>query len=143
MAWRITPTATFKMRFKWYEKKKPKELKAVLDNLDTLIKSLHSGKKPKPFVYGFLSAEPSDVIRISEAGSETQVAATRLYVYPDTGTDTLYLLTIGDKPSQSDDIKDCKRIVKDIKADPYCGGDEDDGDDEKVNPGEGDESPAG
>ena len=48
----------------------------------------------------------------------------RLYVYADTHTDTLYALTIGDKKSQSEDIQYCKRAVRQIKADPNCGGDQ-------------------
>ena len=35
------------------------------------------------------------------------------------------LLTIGDKSNQSEDIQDCKRFVKQIKADPNRGGTDD------------------
>ena len=80
------------------------------------MSSLQSGKSPKPFVYGFLHSEPSDIIAIDQKGAGSKLAATRLYVYPDTVTDTLYLLTIGDKPSQSVAIQDCKRFVAQIKA---------------------------
>jgi hypothetical protein len=80
-----------------------------------------AGKKPKPFVYNFLHPEPSDVIAIDQKGAGANIAATRLYVYPDTQTETLYLLTLGDKSTQSDDIQDCKAFVKYIRANPNTG----------------------
>jgi hypothetical protein len=141
--WRILRTDVYDRQAKWYAKKKKNEFKAVLDNLDTLVKSLHSGKRPKPFAYGFLHEEPSDIIAIDQRGADAKVAATRLYVYPDIETDTLYLLTVGDKSSQGNDIQDCKRFVKQIKASPDCGGDEDDGYDEEDDSGDGAEAGKG
>lgn len=78
--WRLLHTDVYSRQSKWYGKKKKNELKAVLDNLDTLVKSLDSGKKPKPFAYGFLHLEPCDIIAIDERGAATKLAATRLYV---------------------------------------------------------------
>jgi len=37
---------------------------------------------------------------------------TRLYVYPDSVTEVLYLLTLGDKKSQRGDISFCVSYVK-------------------------------
>ena len=110
-----------------------------MNNLDIFLASLRSGKKPKPLIYGFLHSEPSDVIAIDQTGGR-KVAATRLYVYPDVETETLYLLTLGDKATQQADIQDCKRFVKQIKGDPNQGGTEDDGHD--VEEGEGQEDKA-
>jgi hypothetical protein len=140
--WRLISTDTFKRQAKWYAKKKSRELKAVSDNLDTFLRSLLDGRKPKPFVYGFLHVEPSDIIAIDQTGAGAKVAATRLYVYADTDTDTLYALTIGDKASQNEDIQFCKRVVREIKSDPNCGGDQDDGTHEGE-PGEEPESDEG
>lgn len=115
--WGILKTDQYERRLKRYEKKKNKrlELAAVLNNLDIFLKSLHAGKKPKPFAYGFLHSEPSDVIAIDQKGSGGNVAATRLYVYADTPSETLYLLTLGDKSTQPGDIEDCKTFVKQIR----------------------------
>jgi hypothetical protein len=142
--WGILKTDEYERRYKRYDKKKSKELIAVLSNLDIFLMSLRSGRKPKPFAYGFLHVEPSDVIAIDQTGNEGKVSATRLYVYPDTETETLYLLTIGDKSSQKDDIQNCKRFVKQIKAEPNCGGtqadeqdDNEDGDEEQADEGGG------
>ena len=121
--WGVLKTRQYERRLKQYEKKKNKkpQLAAVLNNLEIFQKSLMAGKKPKPFVYGFLRTEPSDVIAITEQGGGANIAATRLYVYPDTETETLYLLTLGDKSTQSDDIRDCKDFVKQIRANPNTG----------------------
>jgi len=114
--WKIGPTGVFDRKVKWYQKKKKAELTAVLNNLTTFVLSLRSGRKPKPFAYGFLHAEPSDIIAIDQKGAGSKLAATRLYVYPEIVTNTLYLPTIGGKPSQPADIEDCKRFVAQIKA---------------------------
>jgi hypothetical protein len=134
--WGILKTDHYPRRYKRYDKKKKKELAAVLNNLDIFLKSLHSGKKPKPLIYGFLHGEPSDVIAIDQTGG-TKLAEIRLYVYPDAETETLYLLTLGDKSTQSDDIQDCKAFVKYIKADPNGGGTGDDGNDHDEEEGDG------
>jgi len=141
--WNLYKTDDFHRQSKWYGKKKKNELKAVLDNLDTLFNSLRGGRKPKPFVYGFLHEESSDIIAIDQTGAEFKVAVTRLYVYPDIETETLYLLTIGDKSSQEDDIQACKRFVKQIKSSPSRGGDEDDGKEHEDDSGEHDRTAKG
>ena len=137
--WGILKTDHYLRRYKRYDKKKRDELKAVLNNLDIFLKALNSGKKPKPFLYGFLHSEPCDVIAIDQTGGP-KVAVTRLYVYPDLETETLYLLTLGDKSTQADDIQDCRNFVEDIKTDPSLGGGADNGnDDQEQDEGQSDE----
>jgi len=115
--WRILKTGEFERRYKRYDKKKRQQLLAVTNNLARFVTLLNAGRKPKPLAYGFLRDEGLGILRISEAGSAARVAATRLYVYPDAEREDLYLLTIGDKNSQSDDIESCKRFVKKLRAD--------------------------
>lgn len=121
--WGIFKTDHYERRLKRYEKKKNKrlELAAVLNNLDIFLKSLQAGKTPKPFAYGFLHSEPADVIAIDQKGAGAKIAATRLYVYPDMQTETLYLLTLGDKATQPADIEDCKTFVKQIRQKAHGG----------------------
>jgi hypothetical protein len=87
------------------------------------VASLNAGSRPKPFCFGFLHSEPEDVIAIDQKGHGRNLAETRLYVYPDTESETLYLLTVGDKPSQGDDIENCKRFVHQIKHSTNVPGD--------------------
>jgi len=114
--WKTLQTDEFDRRFKRYEKKAPRELQAVLDNLDLFLEALKAGVKPKPPAFGFLHVEPSDVLAIDQKGGGNKLAQTRLYVYPDTTAKTLYLLTLGDKTSQREDIKNCKAFVEHIKT---------------------------
>jgi len=129
--WKVLRTEEFERRQKKYAKKKKNELMAVLNNLDIFLASLQAGRKPRPFAYGFLHSEPGDVIAIDQKGAGSSLAATRLYLYAAVEAETLYLLTIGDKSSQSDDIANCKRWARQIKDTPDFGGKQSDGHSEK------------
>jgi hypothetical protein len=135
--WKTEPTDDFNRQLKWYDKKKKNELKAVADNLDMFLKSLNDGRSPKPFVFGFLHEEPSDVIAIDQRGASTKVGVTRLYVYPSVATETLYLLTIGDKQTQNDDIQLCKRMVAIIKAEIETDASDEEREDDRANQDQG------
>jgi hypothetical protein len=110
---------------KRYEKKNPRELAAVLDNLDTDFKTLASGTKPKQAVFGFVHAEPNNVVAIDQKGGGRSLAQTRLYIYPDVTRETMYLITLGDKKSQRDDIAVGKDFVAKL---PEMEGDSDEED---------------
>jgi hypothetical protein len=68
MMWEIKATDEYEKRLKHYRKKRPRELAAVLNNLDTYYKALSGGTKPKQVTFGFVHAEPSDVIAIDQKG---------------------------------------------------------------------------
>jgi hypothetical protein len=110
--WEIKATDEYQRRLKHYQKKHPHELAAVLNNLDTYHKALSGGTKPKQVQFGFVHAEPFDVVAIDQKRGGPSLAQTRLYVYPDVTRKTLYLITLGDKKSQRDDIKVCKDFVE-------------------------------
>jgi hypothetical protein len=110
--WKIKSTDEYQKWLKHYQKKRPRELAAVLDNLDTYYKTLISGTKPKQAVFGFVHSEPRDVVAIDQKGGGPSLAQTRLYVYPDLTREVLYVITLGDKKSQKDDIAICKDFVK-------------------------------
>ncbi len=115
--WRKLRTDEFERKHKWYAKKRKNELTAVMDNFELFLNHLDSGGKPQPLFYGFCKAEPGGFIRIKQTGAGVKLAETRLYLYTDVNTKTLYLLTIGDKRSQSDDIQYCRRCVQQIRTD--------------------------
>jgi hypothetical protein len=123
--WEIKTTDEYERRKKHYEKKHPRELVSVQDNLDTYLMMLNSGVKPKQAIFGFVHAEPFDVVAIDQKGGGTNLAQTRLYAYPDVTRNTLYLITLGDKKSQRNDIKVCKDFVArlaELKGDSDEGG---------------------
>ena len=113
--WRLQPTEEFKRRQKHFAKKLPRELLAMLDNLDTYVQTLQSGAQPKQVRHGFTHAETHGAIAIDQKGAQGKPAQTRLYVYPDTDTQILHLVTIGDKHSQKDDNAACRELIVSLR----------------------------
>jgi hypothetical protein len=113
--WQLIPTAEYQRRHKRYEKDHPRELQAVLSNLDTYKAALDAGTNPLQVRAGFIHPERRGVVAIDQKGGGPKLAQTRLYVYPETTTETLYVLTLGDKRSQRDDIKYCHWFVEQLR----------------------------
>src|SRR4051794_15687256 len=109
--WKLQDVDEYRRRHRRYEKDHPRELRAVMDNLDTFFKSLESGVKPLQIKHGFLHNEPQGVVAIDQKGGGKDLAQTRLYVYPDLETETLFLITLGDKRSQKNDLTTCRTFV--------------------------------
>ncbi len=115
--WHIEPTDSYERAHKHYEKKQPQELKAVLDNLDRYFKTVAHGVHPQFVVAGYIHDEGKGVRAIDQrGGAKGKLRQTRLYVYPDVDAKTLYLITIGDKGSQKDDIKLSANFVVQLKG---------------------------
>lgn len=112
--WQQLPTDEFSRSVKWYAKKRKRELTAVLDNLDTYLKALSEGMRPQHKLFGFQHAEPHGVWAIDQKGGGKSLAETRLYIYPDTATETLHLIALGDKNTQNEDIKFCNDFVAEL-----------------------------
>jgi hypothetical protein len=114
--WKLETSEEYQRRHKRYEKDHPRELQAVLDNLDTYFKSLEEGVKPLQIKHGFLHNEPLGVVAIDQRGGGKNLAQTRLYVYPDTETEVLHVITLGDKRSQKkEDIPTCRLFVQRLR----------------------------
>jgi hypothetical protein len=119
--WKTIATDEYARKAKWYTKKKPAEYRAVVANLNAFVESLDEGDLVYPFKFGFMHDEPAGVIAIDERGAPRKVPATRLYLYAIVDRETIYLLTIGDKRSQSKDILFCRRSAEFIAANPDFG----------------------
>ena len=113
--WGLSPTADYERRHKLYAKKHPRELRAILANLEKYFQSLQEGGRPSDIKAGFIHPEPRGIIAIDQKGGGSSLAETRLYAYPDDETETLYLVTLGDKRSQADDIQEAKRFVERLR----------------------------
>lgn len=109
--WQLRETEEYGRRLKQFAKKYRRELVAMLDNLDTYLQTLQAGVNPLQIRHGFTHAESHGAIAIDQKGAEGKPAQTRLYVYPDPDTQTLYLITIGDKKSQRDDNATCRELI--------------------------------
>ena len=109
--WVLEESPFFVRRFKKYQKKHQKETIAVLNNLDTYLRTLNNGIKPALIHAGFVHREPHGIVAIDQKGAKGGTRETRLYVYAFETGNILYLITIGDKRSQQRDIADCKEFV--------------------------------
>ena len=114
--WHIEALDTYERVHKQYEKKCPNELAAVLDNLDRYFKIISNGVHPQFIVAGYIHNEPKGVKALDQRGSKGKLKQTRLYIYPDIDSKKLYLLTIGDKGSQREDIRMCSDFVVNLKG---------------------------
>ncbi|MDD3925309.1 MAG: hypothetical protein PHT33_01475 [bacterium] len=119
--WSLEETELFKSRFRKYQKKFANETVAVLNNLDTYLKALNAGIKPPIVQAGFIHREPQGVIAIDQKGAPSRLRETRLYIYALEIRHIVYLITIGDKSSQKQDISDCRKFMNNLRKDDTNG----------------------
>ena len=116
--WLLFPTEQYKRDVKKYAKKHPHEHKAITGNLDTYYRTLRELGHPMQIKAGFIHRESDGIKAIDQKGGKRKIKLeeTRLYVYPDVTSKTLYLLKIGSKSSQKKiDTKFCRNFVKKIQ----------------------------
>ena len=120
--WTIESTQKYISDYKRYEKKMNNELIATLNNAHTYYNSLNRGVNPLQIKSGFIHSEPDGIVAIDQRGStkvlgkKLKLKQTRLYIYPDVERKILHFLKIGNKNSQSDDLKYCKKEVNQIRS---------------------------
>ena len=113
LEWEILPAEGFEARFKRFQKRYSLESQAMLSNLKTYLRAIREGAHPQYFKAGFIHAEQKGVKAIDQKGAENKKPAqTRLYVFPEEGTKTLHLITVGDKSDQSADVNTASDFVK-------------------------------
>lgn len=112
--WTLEQEDDYVRRHKRFEKKRPRELKATLGNLAKFLASLNAGARAFQIKAGFVHHEPDGVIAISQQGGGGNLAETRLYTFPNGQTETLHLITLGDKSTQQADIRFCSEFVGSI-----------------------------
>src|SRR4051812_1787662 len=111
--WTIKQSDVYERQLKWYLKKHPRETKVVHDNFDTFLGALNAGSHSRNVKAGYVHPEPGGVLAITERGAGKNAIPLRLYLYPDDEKETLYLITLGDKKSQNDDIiQTCRSALK-------------------------------
>jgi hypothetical protein len=113
--WSIRETEEYGRPMKYFAKKHRNELVAMLDNLDSYLTTLQSGLNPKQIRFGLMHDETHGAIAIDQKGVKGRPTQTRLYIYPDQDTKTLYLITIGDKQSQREDNETCRKLILDLR----------------------------
>jgi len=112
--WCIVDDDAERSRFKEYNRKHPREYAACFTNLAQLVQLLQQFGNIKGFQVGFLRSEGQDIYRIGQTGVK-HAHETRLYVHIGEKAQVVNLLTIGDKNTQSDDIRRCHLAGRAIK----------------------------
>ena len=113
--WEMEPTTLYERRKKHYAKKHPSELASVLSNLHRYLKMLNELNALGVINAGYLHPEPNGVKAIDQRSGGKNLAETRLYTFANVKSKVLYLITIGNKDSQPEDIKDSKKFVEFLK----------------------------
>ncbi len=113
--WQIEDRYALLGKFSKFAKNHPDENASVFNNLHKILRLLDGGGKIGGFHVGFFRSEGEGVYRIGQTGVAGALES-RLYVYPDQESKLMYILTIGDKDSQPNDINDSHNIVREIKA---------------------------
>ena len=122
MAWHIVLSADYEKAAKQFAKKWPAELRAVANNLRTLVQAVEFGAKVEQLKsLGFVHSEPHGILAITERGCEkkTKPKATRLYVFVDDVECEICVMLLAEKASKSSQSKDislCKKYVQDRVA---------------------------
>lgn len=93
----------------------PRETGAVERNLERVMTQLNQERRLGGFHFGFFRSEGGGLYRIGQTGVPA-ARETRLYVYPDEVTHAMHVLGIGDKHSQSRDIRRAKHALSAIRT---------------------------
>ena len=113
--WQIEPTTQWRRDARFYEKKHPNEMAAVMRNLERYVKQLEIAANSRSIASGYLHAEPLGVLAIDQKGGGGNLQETRLYTYADDVERIVYIITIGNKNSQASDIALSKDFVEALR----------------------------
>ncbi len=114
--WTLNNDFAERGQFKRYAKRHGREFAACFANLDRLCAMLNGGGtlQQAETGLGFFSSEGGDIYRIGQTGVP-HAKETRLYVFALLIGGAIYILTIGGKDTQQDDLQRCREIVKRIR----------------------------
>ena len=111
LMWKLEPSSQWGKDAKFYEKKRPNEMAAVLRNVERFVKLLNVSRNSKSAQAGYLHKEPHGVVAVDQKGGGPNLQEFRLYTLPVDQTKTLHLITIGTKDTQHSDIEYSKTFA--------------------------------
>lgn len=116
MSWTIETSPTFARRLKQFLKARPRELRAALSHVEDLLAELNAGAKPLNVRHGWWHDERQGLYATDQKGATGKGhVQLRLYVYPETVYEVLWLLTIGEKNTQKRDLQACREMTADLE----------------------------
>jgi hypothetical protein len=115
-SWVLLPHSAYLRDLRWYAKKRPAELSAVLRNLERTMTLLANSPHPRTIQAGFLHPEPHGMVAVDQRGGAGRLQETRLYCYAHAGSRTVHLLGIGDKSSQPADLARLSPLARNLNS---------------------------
>jgi hypothetical protein len=114
-AWSIENKYALRKKFEAFAEARPREFASLFANLDRVLRHLNGGAKVGGFQMGYFRSEGEGVFRIGQTAVQ-HAKESRLYIFPNQSNQTIYILTVGTKDRQADDISEAKTIADQIKA---------------------------
>jgi hypothetical protein len=114
--WVLHPTEVYLREQRWYAKKRPAELAAVLRNLERFMTLLTRSRSARSVQAGFLHPEPHGMVALDQRGGAGRLQETRLYCYAHEASRTVHLLGIGAKSDQAADLARLSPIARSFNA---------------------------
>jgi hypothetical protein len=115
-SWVLLPHSAYLRDVRWYAKKRPAELTAILRNLERYMTLLARSASARSVQAGFLHPEPHGMIALDQRGGVGRLQETRLYCYAHAGSRTVHLLGIGDKSSQPADLARLSPVARTLNS---------------------------
>ena len=112
--WQIEPSTQWEKGLRYYEKKHPDELAAVLNNLNRYMSLLKTAPNSRSIQAGFLHGEPGGVVAIDQKGGGGNLQETRLYTVAVDSQQIVHLITIGNKADQPSDVSYSKAFAESL-----------------------------
>jgi hypothetical protein len=113
--WQIDISYASHGKFKRFAKRHERENESLFANLEKIMVLLRSDNKIGSFQVGFFRSEGDGLYRIGQTGVPG-AKESRLYVWPDQGRRIVYVLGIGIKETQQEDLSECKSALKLIRS---------------------------
>jgi hypothetical protein len=102
--WSVHPHPGYLRDQRWYAKKHPRELAAVMRNLERYLNLLTLAPDPRALQAGFIHPEKHGMIALDQRGGDGHLQPTRLYCFAQVRTQRVHLLGLGDKSGQPADL---------------------------------------
>ena len=111
--WEIEISEIYEQKLRGFKKKHSDILQALQYNANSYHRLLNEGKNPMQFKKGgFIHPESyHSLLAVDNRHPGQMHRLGRLYLYPDTNTQTLHFITLGFKKTQPQDLKVARRYV--------------------------------
>lgn len=113
--WQLEYLPEFERTLKKYHKKHQDAITQMMNNLEKVHEALNLGCNPQSLTTKHIHRETRGILAVDQRGGKNKTRELRLYIWPCSSNSTIYLLKIGEKSRQSEDIKWCEDCIKRIQ----------------------------